>query len=319
VRGSQIQDRGCPGGACNSAGHCTTKPYTLAPKCNPSNYLDRATVHGIEEDNAAFVDRNDAAGRRLNGDGFIRGPVLSPSGELQVNDRIAVISYDDIMPRIMQRVAQEVAQCLRQYAAHPLNRGRYPWPAPLCHQGSADAAIAWADGAGALFGRVPGPPFRATSESSAGAMLANWTGACTIVDPGALSWWSAWKRHVFYALGPALRPQPGVASRCSNNADCLQVHDGDGRLLATGKEFAVLVSGAPIVAGALAQSHAASPADARHWLEGSNADLRRMNPNPESGACAPDPLLSTCAPVSSCNRVTLARGRESNDVALAWP
>jgi len=71
---------------------------------------------------------------------------------------------------------------------------------------------------------------------------------------------------------------------------------------------------------ALAQSHGtATLVEVRHWLEGSNAELQRMNPNPASSACAPDRSLASCAPLSSCNRITTARSRESNDVALAWP
>ncbi len=154
-RGTVPQDRSCTGGECNSAGHCISKPWSLTPKCNPVNYLDRATINGIDEDNASFADRNDAAGRRLNGDGFVRGPVRAASGAVLVNDRVAVIGYDDIVPGIMLRVAQEVALCLREYASQPQNRGRYPWPAPTCRQGNADAAIAWSDGANVLFGRVP--------------------------------------------------------------------------------------------------------------------------------------------------------------------
>jgi hypothetical protein len=320
MRGSQLQDRTCTGGECNGAGHCTSKPHSLTPKCNPANYLDRATFNGVDEDNAGFVDRNNAAGRRLNVDGFIRGPVLSVSGELLVNDRIAVIGYDDIMPRIMQRVAQEVALCLREYASQPGNRGRYPWPAPTCHQANPDTAIVWSDAANVLFGRVPDAPFRSTRASSAGEMLDDWVGSCSIANSAALGWWTAWRWHVFYAIGPAVRPRAGIAQRCSDDSNCVQVQDSDSQLIAAGKEFAVLVSGTPMATGALAQSHGAlALVDVRQWLEGSNADLQRMNPNPASSACAPDPLQAPCSPLSACNRVTVARSRILNDVALAWP
>jgi len=319
-RGTVPQDRSCTGGECNSAGHCISKPYSLTPKCNAANYLDRANVNGMDEDNAGFADRNDAAGRRLNGDGFVRGPVRAASGAVLVNDRVAVIGYDEILPGVMLRVAQEVALCLREYASQPQNRGRYPWPAPTCRQGNADAAIAWSDGANVLFGRVPDAPFRATRQSSAGEMSENWVGACSIAGNPGLGWWQAWKRHVFYAIGEARRPQAGAARPCGDEASCLQVQDGAGRVFATGKEFAVVVAGAPMGTAALAQSHgAAALVEVRHWLEGSNAELQRMNPNPASSACAPEAWLASCAPLSSCNRITTARGRESNDVALAWP
>jgi hypothetical protein len=314
-----MQDRSCAGGECNAAGHCASKPYALTPKCNPANFLDLATG-GVNEDNAAFVDRHDAAGRRGNLDGFIRGPVHSPSGGLQVNDRIAVISFDDIMPKIMQRVALEVALCLREYASQPGNRGRYPWPAPACRQGDPDTAVAWSDAANILFGRVPDPPFRATRASSAGEMQEDWTGACAIAGNAGPGWWNAWRWHVFYAIGPAVRPQPGAGQRCTDESGCLQAQDAGGRVLANGREFAVLVAGTPLATGALTQSRAATAStDARQWLEGSNAELRRMNPNPAAATCAPDPAQAPCAPLSSCNRVTVARGSSLNDVALAWP
>jgi len=320
MRGPQLQDRSCRGGECNSAGHCTTKPYALTPKCNPANYLDRATANGIEEDNASFTDRNDTAGRHLNVDGFVRGPVRTATGEVIVNDRVAVISYDDIMPRIMQRVAQEVALCLREYASQPLNRGRYPWPAPACHQGSPDRQIEWSGSANALFGRVPAAPFRSTRTSSDGEMLEDWAGACSIAGSTGLGWWTWWRWHVFYAVSYARRPRGGPVQACGDAASCLQVQDETGQVFASGKEFAVLVAGTPTGTGAFVQSHSlGSVADVRQWLEGSNAELQRMNPSPASSACAPEPPLAPCTPLSSCNRVTMVRSRGSNDVALAWP
>ncbi len=123
----------CPhreGGQCNAAGRCVTQPPTLTPKCNPENYLDRSPGPAFsDEDNARFVDRNDAAGRSANRDGFIRGPVTDHDGTTWVNDRLAVISYDDLMPRVMRRVAEEVSACLRDYAARSDNHGRLPWGA----------------------------------------------------------------------------------------------------------------------------------------------------------------------------------------------
>lgn len=81
---------------------------------DPANYLDKAPGASFGgEDNAAFADRNDAGGRSVNGDGFIRGPVRLADGTLSVNDRVAAVTYDDLMPRVMRRVAAEVAQCVR--------------------------------------------------------------------------------------------------------------------------------------------------------------------------------------------------------------
>jgi hypothetical protein len=151
---------------------------TRAQQLEPANYLDKAPGAAFGgEDNATFVDRNDAAGRVLNGDGFIRGPVRLADGTLAVNDRVAAIGYDDLMPRVMRRVANEVAQCLR---AHPST------PAPACRQGMPDAGGAWSAEAGARFGRVPAASLEACGLAQPGA------------DPG---WWRAWRLHVFYARG----------------------------------------------------------------------------------------------------------------------
>jgi hypothetical protein len=151
-------------------------------------------------------------------------------------------------------------------------------------------------------------------------MLEAWAGACSIAGSAGLGWWTWWRWHVFYAIGQARRPRAGTAEACSDAANCLQVQDETGQVFANGKEFAVLVAGTPTGTGALVQSHSlGSVADVRQWLEGPNAELQRMNPNPVSTACAPGPSLAACTPLSSCNRVTMARSRASNDVALAWP
>ncbi len=199
------QTRSCAGGTCNTAQVCTSDPPSRTPKCNPVNYLDRSA----QEDNARFVDRSDAAGRALNIDGFIHGPVLGPDGSVRVNDRLAVIAWGDIVPAVMRRVAQEVSLCLRQYAASPRNAGRFPFAAPACT--ARDPALAWRDEDGARIGRIPDTPFVATAAASEGAMSERWTGAeCGIATAsgttaglGTKHWWNAWKAHVFVSFPDA--------------------------------------------------------------------------------------------------------------------
>ncbi len=70
------------------------------------------------------------------------GPVLLPDGRLAVNDRLTAVAYRDVMPRLMERVALEVAACLRYYASRPENAGRYPWPAPACAHAASGAESA---------------------------------------------------------------------------------------------------------------------------------------------------------------------------------
>ena len=137
---------------------CAAMPPQRAAPCDPANYLDLAMgLAGGDEDNAAFVDRSDAAGRARNRDGFVNGPVMI-AGRLVVNDRIAVVTYGDLTPRIMRRVALEVAACLRFYASRPENASRMPWMAPAC----ADPSWPMQDVTGNREGRVPDTPFTAS-------------------------------------------------------------------------------------------------------------------------------------------------------------
>ena len=206
-RPGAMQRRSCDGGECNTARVCTSDPAWRTPKCDPANYLDRAAA----EDNARFMDRSDPAGRALNADGFIQGPVLASDGSLLVNDRLALIPWSDIVPAVMHRVAMEVSSCLRRYAAGAQNAGRFPWAAPAC--ASRDPALAWSDAAGTRVGRIPDTPFRATAAASGGAMSELWIGTdCAIANAdgttaglAAKHWWSAWKRHVFVSFPDALR------------------------------------------------------------------------------------------------------------------
>ena len=243
---ARAQRRDCAPGDCDAHGRCVTEPPQRAARCDPANYLDLAPPERSGEDNAAFHDRSDA-GRALNGDGFIQGPVRDERGRVAVNDRIAVVAYADVMPRITRRVGLELAQCLAFFASRPENGGRLPRASPSC------------PGAGTA-GRIPDTPF-----DSAPGMLPRWwratprdpealgelptqAQACRIAlapaDDGAtrtlgpgnpssegltagledLSWWRAWKPFVFYAP-----------------AEGLEVVDAEGRVIATGRRAAIVV------------------------------------------------------------------------------
>jgi len=344
------QRRDCAPGDCDLAGRCTTEPPQRAAHCDPANFLDSAPASGAfaGEDNADFVDRNDAAGRARNVNGFIHGPVVLDGGRVALNDRLAVISYRDVMPRVMARVAREVALCLRDYAARPENGDRYPWPAPVCAQTLADPAAAWRGEAGAYFGRIPDTPF---AEAAARGMLERWwraaprtpedfagvptrDQACHIAvapddagerrtapppapdDEGETAghagnaWWTPWKPFVFYALARSHAPA-SAAVDCADPARCVDVGDLGGGVIARGKHFAVIVAGAPLARDGTLQSRAAAGlGDARQWLEGANALLAAAS----SCAAAVPPCDG------ACNRVVAAAAAPGfNDVAIAFP
>jgi hypothetical protein len=283
-----MQSRTCAPGDCDSDGVCVTTPPQRASRCNPANYLDRAPgPRG--EDNADFADRNDAAGRALNGNGFIEGPVALAGGEVVVNDRLLAVTWRDVMPAVMRRVALEVMHCLRAYATRPENGGRYPWPAPACAPfGSAP------DTGGALLGGIADTPFARTSAASGGTMLDRWwrsyarspehlaelptdADACRIAiapddagptrqaAPGSPAdegrsagnagnaWWSAWQPYVSYALAQPYAPGGGLPDCAAGS--CIGVDSATGQSLARDKQVAVIVAascaGAPACDAAL--------------------------------------------------------------------
>lgn len=268
-----MQHRACAPGDCDADGVCVTVPARRAAPCDPANYLDRAPG----EDNADFVDRNDAAGRAGNVNGFIQGPVAIAGGDVVVNDRLLAVTWRDVMPAVMRRVAVEVLHCLRAYATRPENGGRYPWPAPAC--ASFGAAP---DTSGALLGGIADTPFARTSAASGGAMLDRWwrgfprapehlselptdADACRIaiaptdadpprtappgspVDEGRSAgnagnaWWSAWQPYVSYALAPAFAPGASAAPDCAAGP-CLAVDAAGGQAIARDKQVAVIVA-----------------------------------------------------------------------------
>ena len=253
---------------------CVATPPQREAACDPANYLDLAAgLAGGGEDNAAFVDRSDAAGRARNRDGFVNGPVTI-AGRVAVNDRIAVVTYGDLTPRIMRRVALEVAACLRFYASRRENASRMPWMAAAC----ADPSLRMQDAAGNREGRLPDTPFAA---SAAYGLLDRWWRAsprvpealgelptrddsCRIAIPpddagpvrsalppspsdegstaGAIapSWWNAWKPYVTVAIAPAFAPDASGTAGCTASR-CIAVADADGRTVAAAASAVIAV------------------------------------------------------------------------------
>ena len=308
------QDRGCGGGSCSPAndptGTCTSTPASLTAKCNPANYLDIA----LGEDNANFVDNN--VTRSGNTNGFINGPVLI-SGTIAVNDRIVAITQDQIMNAVQQRIAREAMGCLRLYAS--LNRGRYPWPAPVCRQANLTDPNAWSDHDSVSFGRIPDTNFDTTIAYS---MADTWgAGECNI----GFAWWSAWKMHVFYAVADAYKPNAtGNGGPCTTSSSCLQVQDSAGNVTATGKQVAVIVAGRPLnttipiqVRGGINDGYATN------YLESSNKSMEGLINAPLPAICSsmmPAPVSTACSPLSTCNKVTSSiRQSGFNDVVVYYP
>ena len=292
------QHRECAAGECDAAGRCLTDPPQRAAACNPVNFLDRAPDGPLGgEDNADFRDRNDSAGRAGNRNGFIEGPVILPDGRVAVNDRLAVVAYRDVMPRVMQRVALEVRQCLAAHAASPAGAGRFPWPTPPCAQADPDPALAWRSANDTYFGRIAETSFDAR--------------ACNLPDAVDHTWWAPWRPFVFYALARDFAPSATGSPDCGRPGACLELFDRGGHPIATRKKFAVVVAGPPVSRATGSQVRNGHVAVVSEWLEDANALLEGP------AACRAHP---PCAEEGSCGRLTVgAAARDFNDLVVAYP
>ncbi|MDX2217772.1 MAG: hypothetical protein SF172_01950 [Burkholderiales bacterium] len=317
------QDRGCGATGCTSQGVCNP-PEDTVPRCMPVNYLEKAWGLGSNEDNADFVDRNDV--RAGNANGFISGPISRMDGSVAVNDQLVYITYDEIMQAVMHRVALEVANCLDLYAA--ANAGRYPYPAPVCRSGYA-STNQWSDRDQILFGRVPAPPFDTTRPDMGGLPVAEtWamTGprGCTLDTTASNRWWLGWRNHVFIAIADNYRPGTISPPACTEST-CLQVVDSTGAITASGKRYAVIVSGRPLADASPSQTRAGgsplSPRLAGNYVEGSNAQLERLNNLSGISECSDmGPFPPACSPLSNCNRIQKSTTTSTfNDVVYVFP
>jgi hypothetical protein len=219
------QDRSCtragtddPLCVTNNNEICTSPTAQNTNKCNPQNYLDK--LDGVE-DNKEF----DEIGSSVNG--FINGPIKDASGNVIVNDRILVVTIDDIMPQIEKRVIREVRTCLNEYAATAGNNSRYPW--------ATDAHPSYSDTNNQRFGRIPDTTFNNT-KASGSTMSDTWpTSECKIVSNA--NWWSTnnWKELIFYGVASAFEPNSTTATTCGT---CLRVFP----LTSTDKKFVVIAA-----------------------------------------------------------------------------
>lgn len=214
-----------PGEVIQREGAVAIQDRSAAGASNPQNYLDV----GNGEDNASFVDGSST-------DGFINGPVLDTNGNIIVNDRLISITYQDLLPKLEERVAGEALKCMKDYAL--ANNGRYPWAATNAASGSGD----YSDVTDNRFGRFPDTPFTATNVSSSGGMNTLWPVSCNIFSIS--DWWLNWKQQVFYGLADAYKPInppiPPAVNACATGGACRVV---DPPSTAADKQVVVIVAG----------------------------------------------------------------------------
>jgi type II secretory pathway pseudopilin PulG len=188
---STPQDRSCAGDSdvsnCNLQRKCSDLSGTAA-LCNPANYLDAAPTPA--EDNANFADSSTT-------NGFVQGPILDASGNKILNDRLMVLRYADLMPRLERRVAREAIRCLQNYAA--LNAGHYPWAASVYD----DYRGLMSDDDGREFGRLANSLPATDHDGWSGT----WPAGCPVSRSGAQhAWWANWQNLVFYAMADGYEP-----------------------------------------------------------------------------------------------------------------
>lgn len=242
---------------------------SAAGENTPANYLESA----LGEDNAAFIDNGT--------DGIIQGPIRDVGGNVLLNDRIIVITRDEIMTSIEKRVAGEALNCLTEYAG--VNQGRFPWTAPL----NPLLAPSYDDAPNTpIFGRIPNTPFSQTIATSA-AMTDDWTGACNIASSSG--WWfnNDWKEMTFFALADAYKPAPLVpAAACGVTGTCLTVNPPSP---AASIRVAVFVAGRTLP-GQLRGTNAQKGTIA-NYLEGENATSNDVFSSLPRGPTANDTVV----------------------------
>ncbi len=220
-----------PGSVLTRQGSGSAQDRSSGGSNTATNYLDIATVNGVTEDNANFIDKSST-------NGFIQGPIKDSNGFVILNDQILAITQDSIMQAIQKRVAAEVKMCLTEYASKPQNNGRYPWASRV----RPTSAPSYNDRTDYLFGRLSDTTFDSTKSDSGSVMDDSWSGNCNI-NSGS-GWWLNWKEMVFYGLADAYKPvdpptTPAV-NACDTAGNCLTVNPPS----ATGnKKFVVIVAG----------------------------------------------------------------------------
>jgi hypothetical protein len=229
-----------------------------------SHYLDNITAG---EDNSNFADNST--------NGFINGIIKDASQQVIVNDRLIVISQNDLMPLLEKRVANEVLYCLKDYAlTNPGGINRHPWST-----NGAGAYTSFADSADDRFGRIPDITFSSTEASSASLMNDTWTGNCKIASLSG--WWLNWKELVFYAVGWDRDPSNSFpAPACDNDVanDCLTIVTPTGNQ--TNKGVAVMVAGRALATLGQVRISNANKQTLSNYLEDNNANSTVVTRNP---------------------------------------
>ncbi len=118
-------------------------------------------------------------------------------------------------------------------------------------------------------------------------------------------------------MAPAFRPDTGSPPACDRTT-CIVTTDGAESGSPASLPFAVLVAGTPIRRSPILQARGTgADLEASQWLEGANAQLARLNPNPPAPQCAPDLSRPAGPGEAGTASVSIARTPMRNDVVVA--
>ena len=165
-----------------------------------SNYLDNA----LGEDNADFVDSSST-------NGFILGPVYDSQGREILNDRLILLTRDDMATAMEQRVAQEVRNALLDYYCGSASNADYStrsclttsgnrfYPSPAQFNdnsclGNSNISSGCDSHSSESRGRIP-----------ANNLSPDWDSSSILRSVKNNNWFqqNGWRELVFYAVAPA--------------------------------------------------------------------------------------------------------------------
>ncbi len=170
-----------------------------------------------------------------------------PTGSF--NDKLLLITPDELFRVVEKRVAGEVKNCLNDYALN--NGGLYPWASPW-------NTLTYADTSGTLSGRIPDTPFSNTVVSNT-LMNNTWGGLpCKIISNSG--WWLDWKGMVFYQVSNEYSPTPTGTTLLTVNPPSAIANN----------RFVVIVAGKMLAALPQARSSVPETTNLSNYLEAPN-------------------------------------------------
>ena len=165
------------------------------------------------------------------------------------NDRLLLITHDELFRVVEKRIAGEVKNCLNEYAS--ISAGLYPWASPW-------NVLTYADTSGTLYGRIPDTPFNDTFSDNS-SMHVNWGPRCNISSGSG--WWLDWKDMVFYAISDAYSPDQNTG------AALLTINPPS---TTANKQFVVIVAGKILTTLLQVRGSTAEKTNLNNYLESPN-------------------------------------------------